>query len=57
MLASKKCDCCDAYAEENQRFHDEIERLRSVLSGVEIALARDENIDGAMKLIVAAKAK
>ena len=29
----------------------EIERLRSVIKGVEIALARDEDISGAMKVI------
>lgn len=33
----------------------ERELLRAVLSGVEVALARDADIDGAMKLIVAAR--
>lgn len=31
---------------------DEIERLRALIKGVEIALARDENIDDAMQLIL-----
>lgn len=31
----------------------EIKRLRSLLNGIEIALARDGDIDGAMKLILA----
>lgn len=31
-------------------------RLTSLLAGVEIALARDEDIDGAMKLIVKSRA-
>jgi hypothetical protein len=31
--------------------------LKSVLAGVEVALARDEDIDGAMKLIIAARGR
>jgi hypothetical protein len=31
---------------------EEIERLRAILAGIECALARDGDIDGAMKLIV-----
>jgi len=34
---------------------NELENLRATLSGVEVALARDGDIDGAMRLILAAK--
>lgn len=34
---------------------NEIERLRRALSGIEVALARDEDIPGAMKFLLSTK--
>lgn len=51
--AGPACDCggsADTVSDWNRR--PEEDRLRDLLKGVEIALARDSDIDGAMKLIV-----
>lgn len=50
----------EAYCLGDQLYHpvicseaaQEIRRLRALIKGVEIALARDENIDGAIRLIL-----
>jgi hypothetical protein len=35
-----------------EKAEDEVARLRQKLKGIEIALARDENIDAAMKIVI-----
>jgi hypothetical protein len=43
-------------ADDVERAERRVERLRSFLKGIEIALARDGNVDAAMKLVLEALA-